>query len=85
MIPEPRSLHLHTQAYSPRYQITAHGPVILKDFDLLGCEITALVDELKAPGEHTVTWNASRVASGIYIYRLQSGPFVEAKQLVLLR
>jgi hypothetical protein len=68
-----------------RYQIAAHGPVTLKVFDLLGCEITTLVDELKAPGEHKVTWNASRVASGVYIYRLQSGPFVEAKKLVLLR
>jgi hypothetical protein len=68
-----------------RYQTAANGPVTLKVFDLLGREITTLVDEFKAPGEHAVTWNTGRAASGVYIYRLQSGPFVEAKKLLLLR
>jgi hypothetical protein len=68
-----------------RYQIAAQGPVTLKVFDLLGRELTTLVDEFKGPGEHTVTWNASGAASGVYFYRLQSGSFVEAKRLLLLR
>jgi hypothetical protein len=68
-----------------RYQVAAPGHVTLKIFDLLGREVTTLVDETRSPGEHTVSWNAGDAASGVYIYRLQSGTSVESKKLVVLR
>ncbi len=68
-----------------RYQVAAHGHVTLKIFDLLGREVTTLVDETRSPGEHAVSWDAGDAASGVYIYRLQSGSFVESKKLVVLR
>jgi len=54
-------------------------------YDLRGREIAILVDgELRA-GIHNLTWDASKAASGIYIYRLTSGSFVATKKMVLLK
>lgn len=57
----------------------------MKVYDLLGREVATLVNEVKMPGVHTEHWDASHVASGVYVYRLQAGGFVEAKKLVLIR
>jgi len=43
------------------------------------------VDEQKQPGEHTATWDASGMASGVYYYRLTAGDFAETRKMVLLR
>ena len=61
------------------------GPVTLKVFDLLGREIATLVDEVKTPGEHSVSWNAAHVGSGTYFYRLQAGERVAIKKLIIVR
>ncbi len=68
-----------------RYQISSAGHVSLKVFDLLGREVATLVDEEKLPGIHAVTWNAAGFASGVYLYRLQAGSFVETKRLMIIR
>jgi 1,4-alpha-glucan branching enzyme len=67
------------------FRIMRFGFVDLRVFDVLGREIAALVSELKAPGEYTVTWDASGHASGVYFYRLQTSDFVQTRKLVLLR
>jgi serine protease len=59
--------------------------VTLKVFDLLGREVATLVDEQKSPGTYTVKWDASGMSSGVYLYRLQAGSFVETRKLVVLR
>lgn len=59
--------------------------VILKVYDLLGQEVATLANEEMKPGNYEVTWDASGMASGVYLYRLQAKDFVEAKKLVLLR
>jgi photosystem II stability/assembly factor-like uncharacterized protein/spore coat protein CotH len=53
-----------------RYQISDIGNVKLKIYDLLGREITTLVNEQLRPGVYTVSWDATSYASGIYFYRL---------------
>jgi hypothetical protein len=58
---------------------------ILKVYDVLGREVATLMNEMKQPGTYTVQWDASNVASGVYLYRLQAGSFVETKKLLLLR
>lgn len=58
---------------------------VLKIFDVLGNEIATLVDEFKEAGNHTIDFNAAGLASGVYIYRLMAGSFVETKKMVLLR
>ncbi len=59
--------------------------VQLKIFDILGNEITTLVDEYKPAGNYEVDFNASGLASGMYLYKLQTGSFVETKKMILMR
>jgi len=54
-------------------------------FDLLGREVAILVDEQKGPGEYTVQFNATGMASGVYVYRMSAGDFVSVKRMTLLR
>ncbi len=66
-------------------QISEYGLVTLKVFDLLGREVATLVHDVKQPGTYTTQWDASNIASGVYIYRLQSGDFIASRKLLLLR
>jgi hypothetical protein len=59
--------------------------VQLKIFDILGNEITTLVDEYKPAGTYEVEFDASNLSSGIYFYRLQAVGFIETKKMILLR
>jgi hypothetical protein len=68
---------------------TAAGPelsiVRLAVFDLLGREVAVLVNEKKDPGTYQVRFDGSSLASGVYIYRLEAGTFVQSKTLMLLK
>jgi hypothetical protein len=68
-----------------KYQIPKSNHVTLKIFDVLGREVATLVDGFESPGYKEVQFNANGLASGVYVYRLQSGKYVESKKLVLLR
>lgn len=68
-----------------RYQLPAFGPVVLKVYDVLGREVATLVNEEKAAGKYSVTWNASSMSSGVYFYRLQAGAHSETKKLLVLK
>lgn len=57
----------------------------LKVFDILGNEVTTLVNEQKEAGYYEVEFNASQFASGVYIYRLQSGSFLSTKKMMVLK
>ena len=57
----------------------------LKIYDLLGREVTTLVNEHLNPGSYEVAWDASEFPSGTYFYRLQAGELAETKKLILLR
>ncbi|HPI36884.1 MAG TPA: T9SS type A sorting domain-containing protein [Ignavibacteriaceae bacterium] len=67
------------------YQIPKDGFVSLKVYDILGKEIATLVNSDKAQGKYTVEFDGSRFASGMYIYKLQSGDFVETRKMMLLK
>ncbi len=54
-------------------------------YDMLGREVARLLDGLTSAGYHTVTWDASRLESGIYIYKLSAGNFVQAKRMILMK
>ncbi|MCH8012826.1 MAG: T9SS type A sorting domain-containing protein [Candidatus Marinimicrobia bacterium] len=54
-------------------------------YNLLGEEVTRLIDEEMPSGVHTANWDASNISSGIYFYRLQAGDFVQTRKMVLLR
>ena len=70
---------------SIQYAIANKQFVKLIIYDVLGNEIAVLVNEEKPAGKYEVSWNASNLASGVYIYRLQSGLFVSSKKMMLLR
>jgi CubicO group peptidase (beta-lactamase class C family) len=59
--------------------------VTLKVYDVLGNEVTILVDEYKPTGSYEVDFNAINLPSGVYLYKLQAGNFVETKKLILLK
>ncbi|MCK6560916.1 T9SS type A sorting domain-containing protein [bacterium] len=60
--------------------------VTLKIFNLAGQEVATLLDnEHRAAGVHALTFEAQHLPSGIYLYRLQAGEFVETKRMVLIR
>jgi photosystem II stability/assembly factor-like uncharacterized protein len=61
------------------------GDVSLKIYDLLGREVATVVDERLGPGTYTRQWDATGLASGVYLYRLTAGDFVQTRKLVLLR
>jgi hypothetical protein len=61
------------------------GNVKLVVYDLLGRELAVLVNEPKAPGTYEVRFDASGLASGVYVYRLTAGSFVQARTMLLLK
>jgi hypothetical protein len=67
------------------FRVPSSEFVSLKIFDVLGREVAVLVSEEKSAGEYRVTWDASGFSSGVYLYRLQAGNFVETKRMMLLR
>jgi len=71
------------------YSIPKASNVSLIIYDLIGQEVARLVDNKKPAGQHRVTWNATDIASGVYLYRLQVSPptagFVQTKKMVLLK
>ena len=67
------------------YQIAGAGPVTLRVYDLLGREVKTLVNERQSPGTHSVTFDANKLPSGVYFYRLESGTNSQVKKLVLLK
>jgi len=68
-----------------RYQIPSDGRVIIKVYDILGREAATLVNEEQTRGSHKVTFNASRLASGVYIYRIMAGDFIMSKKMMLVK
>ncbi len=67
------------------YQIPSAEKVTLKIFDVLGKEIITLVDGYKEAGSYHAVFDASQLPSGVYIYRLEAGSFVESKKMILAK
>lgn len=59
--------------------------VTLKVFDLLGREVTILVDEYKPAGSYKIEFDASIISSGVYTYMLQAGEYMAVKKLLLIK
>jgi hypothetical protein len=66
-----------------RYALPSASHVTIKVFDLMGRELEILVDETGQPSHHKVEWRAGNLTSGIYLYRLRAGDYVETKKLIL--
>jgi endo-1,4-beta-xylanase len=68
-----------------RYQLPAAGHVTLKIYDILGREVTTLMDGKQNAGYYSVTFNAGKYSSGVYFYRLTADNFSAVKKFVLLK
>jgi hypothetical protein len=93
--PTPKKFALnqnYPNPFNPSTMITYSVPgvgtqymVSLKVFDLLGREVATLVNEVKAAGSYTATFNAANLPSGVYFYSLHAGNFVATQKLILLK
>jgi hypothetical protein len=54
-------------------------------YDILGRKITQLVNEHRSAGSYEQKFDASNLASGIYIYQLRSGDFVSTKKMLMIK
>ncbi len=68
-----------------KYSIPREGKVTLKVYDVIGKEVATLVNGEKSAGTYNVTFNAAKLASGIYFYRLETESFISIKKLILLK
>lgn len=57
----------------------------LSVYDLLGREVARLVDERKDPGYYRVAWDAGHMSSGVYLYRLTVGTFVQSREMIVVK
>lgn len=78
--PNPFNPRTNIQFSIPKTEI-----VTLKIYNLLGQEVATLVSNKLNPGNYTYTWDASGFASGVYLYKIEAGSFVESKKLLLLK
>ena len=68
-----------------KYDLPKDVKVTIKVYDLLGREVEVLINEFKNAGRYELNWNANKYASGVYIYRIEAGSFVETKKMILLK
>ncbi|MDR3666572.1 MAG: T9SS type A sorting domain-containing protein [Ignavibacteriaceae bacterium] len=68
-----------------KYQIPESGMVSLKIYDILGREVANLVNEYKNQGKYDINFNASKLASGVYIYQFRVNDYVSSKKMILLK
>ncbi|HUI29347.1 MAG TPA: T9SS type A sorting domain-containing protein [Candidatus Acidoferrales bacterium] len=67
------------------YQLPSRSYVTLKVYDVLGRQVEILVNEYQSAGSHSVRFDASKLPSGVYFYRLEAGTYHETKKLLLLK
>jgi hypothetical protein len=68
-----------------QYNLPRPGAVMLDVFNSAGERVAVLDEGERAAGLHTVRFDAARLASGVYFYRLQAGGFSETKRALLVR
>lgn len=86
----PKNFHLFQNYPNPfnpttsiKYSVESIKYIQITVYDILGREITKLVNEEKFPGEYTISFDGSNLSSGIYFYRLTSGQYTETKKMIL--
>ncbi|MDP7610047.1 MAG: T9SS type A sorting domain-containing protein, partial [Candidatus Marinimicrobia bacterium] len=93
----PATFTLHQNFPNPfnpittlRYDLPSDALVTLSIYDMLGKEITQLVNTTQQAGFKSVQWDAKDsmgrpVSAGVYLYQIQAGEFVQTKKMVLLK
>jgi hypothetical protein len=68
-----------------KFQIKESGTATLKVYDILGKEVSVLVNEKKQPGEYETMFEGFTLPSGVYFYNLTAGDFSETKKMLLIK
>jgi len=68
-----------------QYTVGSKQFVELKVYDVLGEEITTLVNEEKSEGTYEINFSASVLTSGVYFYKIKAGSYIQTKKMILLR
>lgn len=90
LLPERYQLYQnYPNPFNPSTIITWQQPseshVLLKIYNILGKEVSTIVNEIKPAGKYKITFDASNLASGVYFYRLITNSFNETKKMILIR
>jgi hypothetical protein len=67
------------------YQLPKSGQVTIKVYDVLGNEVKTLINEYKTAGSYSVNFDAGKLSSGMYIYRITADGFTSAKKMLLIK
>ena len=67
------------------YSIPSQSKVVLKVYNLVGQEVATLVNDVLPAGVHSVRFDANKLATGFYVYRLSAGDFTSVKKMLLLK
>ncbi len=89
---EPSGFRLYQNYPNPfnpsttiKYELTAGGEISLIIYDTLGREVVTLVNERQSEGLHEVKFDASKLSSGFYLYKLTAGNFAAVKEMLLVK
>ena len=95
LIPEQFALHHnHPNPFNPvtalRYDLPEQAQVTLTIYNMLGREVSQLVNTTQEASYRSVQWNATDsfgkpVSAGVYLYQIRAGEFVHTKKMVLLK
>jgi hypothetical protein len=88
----PKTFALHQNYPNPfnpsttiEFDLPKASQVTLKIYNILGEEVATLVSDKLSAGSYSYDWDARNLASGVYLYKLQAGDFVETKKMILMR
>ena len=68
-----------------KFGVPERSNVLIKIYDVLGGEVITLINEQMDAGWYNVDFNASGYSTGVYIYRMQAGKYINTKKMILLR
>lgn len=67
------------------FSIPVNTHVKITIFTITGAEVATIMNDFKMPGDYSVKFNGTNLASGIYIYRIEAGSFTESKKMLLIK
>jgi len=90
VLPEKFTIHQnYPNPFNPstkiRFELPAAGNVSIRIFDILGRDVSMLVNEFMKPGVYETDFNAADLPSGVYLYKLEAGEFTETRKMILLK
>ena len=67
------------------YQLPVSNYVKLQVYNLIGEKVATLVDSKQQAGYRSVLWDASKISSGLYFYKLTAGDFTQTRRMMLVK